>query len=416
MSRRACALGCMLVAVFGADADAGADGTTPEGLRGGWHLHAADTAGRGALTSGATTSVHSRRDSLDQRHVFSVTQLHVGYGLSEYAELGFSLPLRAWRASNAGIVPSRQVGFGDLLAGLKLQLPIPGRTVRLGTAARVSLPTGSRSRGWSSEATDFELDGLLTLDFTRNENFLPFRLHANAGYRWNRNEVRGVGLAPLTDIEAGGFWPPAYPGVSPGESVSFNDAVPLGLAAEFSTRILTLFSELTLELHPKIDASRWRDDPLSWTQGAVIRFRNGLDVRAGAAISLQRDTPPTTLPKLPDWRFSLGITWRTVLTLGDADHDGVADARDECRDRAEDFDGFQDEDGCPDPDNDADGVPDRNDLAPDLPEDFDGFEDGDGRPDRDNDGDGIRDESDACPNAPEDFDGDADADGCPEDA
>ena len=114
--------------------------------------------------------------------------------------------------------------------------------------------------------------------------------------------------------------------------------------------------------------------------------------------------------------FGLGFTWRTALSFGDDDHDGIQDDLDGCRDQAEDYDGFQDVDGCPDLDNDADGVPDRRDLAPDLPEDFDGFEDGDGRPDRDNDGDGIRDEADACPNAAEDFDGDADADGCPEEA
>ena len=81
---------------------------------------------------------------------------------------------------------------------------------------------------------------------------------------------------------------------------------------------------------------------------------------------------------------------------------------------AEDFDGFADQDGCPDLDNDQDGIPDVKDLAPDLPEDVDGFEDSDGRPDRDNDGDGITDDKDACPNEAEDFDGDRDVDGCPD--
>jgi hypothetical protein len=288
--------------------------------------------------------------------------------------------------------------------------------VRLGSAARVSLPTGSRSRGWSSESTDFEWDGLLTLDFSRNESFLPVRVHLNGGYRWNRNEETGVGLAPLEDIAAGGFWPPAYPAVPRGFGTRFNDAVPLGFGVEFSTRILILFSELTLDLHPNLDEAEWQDNPLQWTQGAVVQFRSGFDLRAAVDISLQSDAPPPTLPELPEWRFALGFTWRTALEFGDDDHDGIQDELDACRDQAEDYDGFQDDDGCPDLDNDADGVPDRRDLAPDLPEDFDGFEDGDGRPDRDNDGDGIRDEADACPNASEDFDGDADSDGCPEEA
>jgi len=98
----------------------------------------------------------------------------------------------------------------------------------------------------------------------------------------------------------------------------------------------------------------------------------------------------------------------------DTDSDGIPDAEDACPDDPEDVDGFEDEDGCPDPDNDADGVPDSSDACPDDAEDADGFEDSDGCPDLDNDGDGILDVADACPNAPEDVDGFQDADGCPD--
>jgi OOP family OmpA-OmpF porin len=38
-------------------------------------------------------------------------------------------------------------------------------------------------------------------------------------------------------------------------------------------------------------------------------------------------------------------------------------------------DGFEDKDGCPDPDNDEDGILDKVDLCPNDPEDKDGFED-----------------------------------------
>lgn len=40
--------------------------------------------------------------------------------------------------------------------------------------------------------------------------------------------------------------------------------------------------------------------------------------------------------------------------------------------------------GCPDPDNDGDGVPDVRDLCPVQPEEKDGFEDQDGCPGPDN--------------------------------
>ena len=68
-------------------------------------------------------------------------------------------------------------------------------------------------------------------------------------------------------------------------------------------------------------------------------------------------------------------------------------------------DGFQDADGCPDPDNDQDGIPDKKDSCPNDPEDKDGFQDEDGCPDPDNDKDGILDVDDKCPNEPETFNG-----------
>jgi OOP family OmpA-OmpF porin len=130
----------------------------------------------------------------------------------------------------------------------------------------------------------------------------------------------------------------------------------------------------------------------------------------------------------------------------DADHDGVKDDIDQCPELAEDRDGVQDADGCPDlEDHDDDGVPDGDDQCPNDKEDNDGYEDADGCPDPDNDEDGISDEQDACPNQEgevyedltikgcpdtdedglvdkldkcpgkaEDFDGFEDADGCPE--
>jgi OOP family OmpA-OmpF porin len=97
----------------------------------------------------------------------------------------------------------------------------------------------------------------------------------------------------------------------------------------------------------------------------------------------------------------------------DRDHDGVYDINDKCPDQPEDRDGFQDADGCPDPDNDADGIPDALDKCPNEPEDVDDYQDADGCPDPDNDKDGIPDLNDACPNAPEDHQGKRPNDGCP---
>lgn len=117
-------------------------------------------------------------------------------------------------------------------------------------------------------------------------------------------------------------------------------------------------------------------------------------------------------------RFSVALKFgddeMMVSGINDADRDGIPDDVDQCPTLAEDLDGFQDADGCPDPDNDGDGIPDINDDCPNQAEDLDGWQDSDGCPDYDNDGDGILDKDDKCPNVAETFNGVDDADGCPD--
>ena len=64
----------------------------------------------------------------------------------------------------------------------------------------------------------------------------------------------------------------------------------------------------------------------------------------------------------PDGRIFLGVYF--VPPRSDTDKDGVSDSDDQCPFLAEDRDGYQDQDGCPDPDNDGDMVPDLDDKCP----------------------------------------------------
>jgi len=82
----------------------------------------------------------------------------------------------------------------------------------------------------------------------------------------------------------------------------------------------------------------------------------------------------------PAWRFALGVTHDRAPTT-DRDRDRVLDGRDRCRDEPEDRDGFDDADGCLDPDDDRDGVLDAVDQCPRDAEDLDDFRDADGCPD-----------------------------------
>jgi outer membrane protein OmpA-like peptidoglycan-associated protein len=136
---------------------------------------------------------------------------------------------------------------------------------------------------------------------------------------------------------------------------------------------------------------------------------NSLDM---VGLSAVYDDPSYTEAAYGMPELSLGFTWH--FGNADKDNDGIMNNVDGCPDKAEDFDGFEDFDGCPDLDNDRDGITDLNDTCPDQAEDFDSFEDTDGCPDLDNDGDGIPDLNDGCPNQAEDFDGFEDRDGCPD--
>jgi len=99
----------------------------------------------------------------------------------------------------------------------------------------------------------------------------------------------------------------------------------------------------------------------------------------------------------------------------DHDGDGICQEADRCPDDPEDFDGFEDTDGCPD-DQDTDGDTLRDSIDPCGvdPEDDDGYEQADGCPEPDNDLDRILDRNDRCINEPEDPDGFQDEDGCPD--
>jgi outer membrane protein OmpA-like peptidoglycan-associated protein len=67
---------------------------------------------------------------------------------------------------------------------------------------------------------------------------------------------------------------------------------------------------------------------------------------------------------------------------GDRDGDAILDSVDLCTADDEDIDGFEDDDGCADPDNDSDRITDPNDHCPNEPESYNGHEDEDGCPDR----------------------------------
>jgi outer membrane protein OmpA-like peptidoglycan-associated protein len=72
---------------------------------------------------------------------------------------------------------------------------------------------------------------------------------------------------------------------------------------------------------------------------------------------------------VPDFRVLAGVRYAHRVPgddrFKDSDHDGIRNLEDKCPDQAEDEDGFEDGDGCPEADNDHDGVLDDDDECPD---------------------------------------------------
>lgn len=188
-------------------------------------------------------------------------------------------------------------------------------------------------------------------------------------------------------------------------------------------------------------------------QGNAVRARAHRDEAKVALVSVKKlmdKCPPLVSDRdgdtVPDDDDTCPDTPGLVELQGcpDKDGDGIPDHLDKCVEAPEDFDGNEDEDGCPenedsdgdtliDPeddcpkvpgpvenkgcpygDKDGDGILDNDDKCPEEPEDPDGFEDQDGCPDPDNDGDGILDKDDKCPMQPENMNGHEDEDGCPD--
>lgn len=149
-------------------------------------------------------------------------------------------------------------------------------------------------------------------------------------------------------------------------------------------------------------------------QGAILRATDHLQIAEANANAAYNLSPAA---KCAERGFE-----EPTPKPGDRDGDGYLDPDDKCPDEPENYNGYQDDDGCPDdPDTDGDGIPDSKDECVLIPEDKDGYLDEDGCPEPDNDLDGVLDQNDkdpvtgkSCANDPEDPDGYEDDDGCPE--
>ncbi len=409
------------------------------GLPGVFETHSSHRLKAGGLLLGASGHFYSGLEMIKDEAFYQVpdsTVLPVDVAKSYTtriflaAGLGFgfdgSIYMPIYYEYLAGVEsPPDTWGVGDGSAVVKYLLPFDLPFVSFSIIANGSLPTSSR----------FGPRLPKQLAFHPASNRFPDHVSHSIGMDAPR---AGLGAGTSIDFSDAMEGPhlELHANASMDRTFAADTDSPLGILA--ASVALEVFLMENLRLEGEMRHKRLAADPA--TLGAPIGrstvFATGLSWMAGGGFTMQAGgqiAPGGMNPYLPlrvtlenglvrdvQYRLEPSLSWFLQVSwqgfpLGrDIDHDGVLDGRDICPTIPEDRDGFQDDDGCPDPDNDGDGVLDAVDACPYTAEDHDGFEDRDGCPELDNDHDGFLDSLDRCPNDPEDRDGFLDEDGCPD--
>ncbi len=286
-------------------------------------------------------------------------------------------------------------GLGNIGLHLKTRLLNTSRPPHLGIGviASVFLPTASPKDRFLGEARITpQIIGIVDKELGRRGQL---RISLNGGIRIRQT-------TSFTDLGDGGA--PAT-----GKTITASGELPVGLGVAYA--ISPQKFDLVGEVFGAIPLGKHDDyQPLEAIGGVKLYLARNSFLSLGAGRGLRPANGAN-----PELRAFIGIVFEP--NLGDRDGDGLKDDIDQCPSEPEDFDGFEDEDGCPDPDNDRDQILDIDDKCPNIPEDRDGFEDEDGCPEgnpNDRDGDRILDPFDKCPDDPEDYDQFQDEDGCPD--
>nr|WP_244226908.1 OmpA family protein [Corallococcus aberystwythensis] len=337
-------------------------------------------------------------DPREERFVYRIVERQVSLDLMgavslfDRLEVGLVLPLTVTGSQAAGAVAEQfgdgvgTAGLGDLRVVPKLALLSKG-ALNLAVVAPFTLPTGGADHFVGADGPTFQ-------PRVAGEWATPsLRLLANVGVNLRKaQELRNLRV---------------------GNELAF------GVGAEVPLT-QALSAQATLAGAVGLSESDTEESPLEVLGAVNYRFARGFAAHVGAGPGLTRGYGT------PVFRVLAGLAY----TPGGAP---VGHSRTPgCAQGPEDFDGFQDDDGCLDPDDDTDGIPDVSDTCPTEPETKNGSRDEDGCPDTvpetkpategsppslapvDTDGDGIPDAEDRCATVAEDPDGFEDEDGCPD--
>ncbi len=365
----------------------------------GLYLEPASSPGTGEWNAGLWLSYAYRpitlRDPVSDEIRFDVIEhqltadLVAGVGIAGRAALGVDVPVllhesgddptpESMRALGDSKLPSS--GLGDLALTGKLTLVKPTG----GDFGGFALALHERFTAPTGDEASFLGEGAVTSEtrLLAEYRLVALGVHLALGAKLRAEEARVACADTPVDLC----------------DTRFGHELPYGLGLSLKPQALGIDEEgrftLFLEAHGHLPLS-----PIGpFERAAVAEAQAGLGARyAIGDVSLLAGVETSLIGSVggAPLRAIASVSW--APRVHDADGDGVEDDVDQCRELAEDRDGFQDDDGCPEGDNDEDGVVDEEDRCPAQQEDEDGFQDDDGCPDADNDADTVPDTDDGCP-------------------
>jgi OOP family OmpA-OmpF porin len=388
-----------------------------------------------------------------QFHVtdYFTPQLQAAIGFFKWVELGLSLPVHIMAGrrqyengdgfqspdndpnKNSDLSFSGQF-IGDIGIHLKARfLNTSKYPVGLGLLVSIYAPSGTQHQFIGEGQVTIRPEIIIDREWGRSRRFKT-ALNVGALIRPSGHTITDQGVAlqnaglnmnlafcqPVQGGLMAGFVPPGSPGCGTGEVRTLGTQITYSLGVSYA--IVNHKFDLVGEVfgYADVHGNKYGLPLEALVAAKVYMARNSYFQIGGGAGLLQRKSDGRFYDEggmigQSQWRVFLGFIFEP--SIGDRDGDGIKDDIDKCPDDPEDFDDFEDSDGCPDPDNDRDGILDKDDKCPNEPETKNGFEDEDGCPDSldlDRDGDGIPDKVDKCPDDPEDKDGFEDEDGCPD--
>ncbi|MAA80644.1 MAG: hypothetical protein CL916_15415, partial [Deltaproteobacteria bacterium] len=227
------------------------------------------------------------------------------------SRLGIHIPviLRA-----TGVLPSGEElmdsGLGDILLDYKYRFSKPNDSIGIAVSLRGSAPTATGEASVGNDGSLIETE--LNLDTTYRNTIFALNIGHKSQSTWS-DEQSYFGSAVYT--RGGAALPLPYNS---------------GIAAEIFSSFMYGASSFEQAFSGEVMLTGWK-------KFGLIAIQAGMGYGLGSGIGS------------PDLRGLFGFAWLPDLQNKDTDQDGITDSTDQCPKEAEDIDGFQDTDGCPDP-------------------------------------------------------------------